>query len=474
MRRPLRKPHGLRNEDIENFESTAKYVIYLDGTNYVAINGDTGAEDSRSTSAHTVIQYAIDNGGVGTVTVKCNVVLTAIITGARGITLDFTDHTITPASSFDMVFMKQNFRFRRAVIDVSGVAFTHVVFFFDGADLYTPIVYGSPHRTVIEDVIGISAAQRGKFVYMQSEGANEAVGYCFVHRCMTYRFEYAYFLDVTADNVSCWCNNNTFENIHGWGDKYFIFMTANAAGRPAANDFLNISYQMEDETTMPITIDGLRNKFTGDIRDLTVGETGVTFEDTADRNYLEMGITSPAYISEGASIHNLVILRETPSIQIGNSISFFAGTSVNPVIKVFGDDGGAQKNGTIGVTATGAFSISAPAAELLSINADGGISLNSASQGDVKAFQYAATGENNYVYVYGRDNADANTRYMRTRWGGTANDEGEIETQAGDLFLNPAGVVKFGTKTGTGDAVLDGYVTIKDAAGNTIKLATTA
>jgi hypothetical protein len=45
-----------------------------------------------------------------------------------------------------------------------------------------------------------------------------------------------------------------------------------------------------------------------------------------------------------------------------------------------------------------------------------------------------------------------------------------------DLKLTPkgAGTVKFGTHTGSGDAAVNGYITIKDAAGNTRKLATIA
>ena len=53
--------------------------------------------------------------------------------------------------------------------------------------------------------------------------------------------------------------------------------------------------------------------------------------------------------------------------------------------------------------------------------------------------------------------------------------DGQIITGAGDLRLSPAtGIVRFGTKTGTGDVVVDGHVTIKDSAGNTVKLATVA
>ena len=67
MRRPLRKPHGLRNEDIENYEETADYVVYYEGSNIIALDGHSGLEISRSTDASTVIQAAIDaltTGGI--------------------------------------------------------------------------------------------------------------------------------------------------------------------------------------------------------------------------------------------------------------------------------------------------------------------------------------------------------------------------------------------------------------------------
>ena len=47
-------------EDITNWEETASYVIHKDDADTIAINGDTGKEDSRNTDSATVIQYAID------------------------------------------------------------------------------------------------------------------------------------------------------------------------------------------------------------------------------------------------------------------------------------------------------------------------------------------------------------------------------------------------------------------------------
>ena len=68
--------------------------------------------------------------------------------------------------------------------------------------------------------------------------------------------------------------------------------------------------------------------------------------------------------------------------------------------------------------------------------------------------------------------------YVRINSGTTGNSpqvipEGETNL---DLRLDGkgTGLVRFGVKTGTGDTATDGYVTIKDSAGNTIKLATVA
>jgi hypothetical protein len=53
---------------------------------------------------------------------------------------------------------------------------------------------------------------------------------------------------------------------------------------------------------------------------------------------------------------------------------------------------------------------------------------------------------------------DANTRFV-------------IASVTGDVYLNPAGSVRFGTHTGTGDTAISGYITINDAGGTPRKLA---
>ena len=52
----------------------------------------------------------------------------------------------------------------------------------------------------------------------------------------------------------------------------------------------------------------------------------------------------------------------------------------------------------------------------------------------------------------------------------------ECPVDAKNIYLKTTGTgkVKFGTKTGTGDVAVDGYVSILDSAGNAVKLATVA
>jgi len=63
MRRPNRRPNYMELEDIVNYETVSDYLVFIDGTSYVAINGDTGAELSRGPDAATVINLALAKTG---------------------------------------------------------------------------------------------------------------------------------------------------------------------------------------------------------------------------------------------------------------------------------------------------------------------------------------------------------------------------------------------------------------------------
>jgi len=474
MRRPLRKPHGLNTSDIENFESTAEYVIYLDGADYVAINGDTGVEDSRSISAHTVIQYAITNTTRGVVRLKTDVTMTAGVTGKENVVLDCGMHVLSPATSFTMVTMKPGFQIRDFVFDVSAIVFTHTCIYFDGADQYDYPVVGIDLNTMVANGRARSADQSGRFMWLDCDAANEWILTITVRDIFTFRFEYAYYLEASLNAATNYINENVFNVLKSDGDAYFIFMNRAAAAKINGNEFTGISYQRRVGTVDAITVNGDENYFQGRIWDIAGGEKAVVFDATSNENLVMLQKTAGTYITY-AGTNNQVFLTSEQGYTGLTDFKFFNGSGGNKFLYIYGDDAGTDKYVRLRVTSEGSGVIQSSAGEVMQVISDTSINLNPAADGDVKAFHLSATGENQIFSVHGRDAGDANTRNISLRWGDGTLDHGIVSTNNGDLYLAPAtGVVRFGTKTGTGDAVLDGYVTIKDAAGNTVKLATTA
>ena len=60
MRLRDRLPNYLRTEDITDYEGYADYVIFKEGADTKAMNGNTGIIESTNTNSRTVIQYAIN------------------------------------------------------------------------------------------------------------------------------------------------------------------------------------------------------------------------------------------------------------------------------------------------------------------------------------------------------------------------------------------------------------------------------
>jgi len=474
MRRPLRKPHGINTSDIENFESTAKYVIYLDGTSYVAINGDTGVEDSRSTSAHTVIQYAIDNGGAGVVSVKCDVALTAGITGAANVILDGNNHTITPATSFVLITMKPHFHLKNLRIDVSGLVFTHTCIYLDGADQYNTTNNPDLMQTIVENIHALSDSQRGRFMWFDCDAAAESIAWVIIKDIFTANFEYGYLLEASANVANCWVNANTFENIRGNQDEFFIFLTrGGVTANLHGNIFKNIQFQCSTDVDTVITVDGKFNWFDGVIWDIEAGSTQVNFTANSENNIVTGGTINHGYITwNGAS--NFAFSPFAQGFMGNDSFQMFLGTHANPIFSVNGWDGANKKTISLQVPGAGDAHIFNSAGQKIYLYASDTLELNHTAADNINCFSGSGTDENRLLQISGRNNADTANEEITLQWGDGTHEDGEIKTTSGDLRLSPSGYVRFGTKTGTGDAVLDGYVTIKDAAGNTIKLATTA
>jgi len=88
--------------------------------------------------------------------------------------------------------------------------------------------------------------------------------------------------------------------------------------------------------------------------------------------------------------------------------------------------------------------------------------------GGTDAFYWTTTGGHLFLgghalYVYDSTNAD----FVKWEHDGT---DAIGTVNAGDLYLNIAGNLKFGTHAAVTTETLSGYITVKDAAGNTRKL----
>jgi len=470
MRRPLRKPHGIETSDIENFETESKYIIYLDGTSYVAINGDTGAEDSRSASAHTVIQYAIDNGGAGEVTLKCDVTLTAGITGAADIIFNGNRHTITPSSSFDIFTITRPMCLENVTFDCSGLAFTDTVIdlvcdatHFHGNNAESVI-------TCIRNCRGRSDSEQGIFLHVNGTAAAGEMFNLRVVDCSTDHFEYGFKLAATG--AGSWINGNQFERLVGWGDKYFIHLDA-TGGSACNSNWFSYQYQTTAGTHTVLTIDDSYNYIQGQTFDLAGGDVGIAFTAASSYNYYLTGHCNLAYITDAGTDNTIYVMKDAGFV--GKApFNLFKETGANPFFRIYGNTAGGEVYAYMNVTAGGEFSILGESTNKLNIDGKADMYLSGSAGGDIYMFHSCDTDENRLLQIGGRNNADNAINYLQLRWGDGTHEDGEIISPVGDLRLNPAGVLRFGTRTATGDAVSNGYVTIKDSAGNTVKLMTTA
>lgn len=184
------------------------------------------------------------------------------------------------------------------------------------------------------------------------------------------------------------------------------------------------------------------------------------------------GLTVAAGGSKGAAYTN----PSTAGIIIANNTQTF-----NKGIVVDAE----AITGTDGVTGTGT-AIALAKGHLLSWYASDGLSSFIYSAVSAAANRVSMVLDNNIFKFFGAgsnilatvENVASSVNYLRFLPGTTGN---PAEIRAGgetdvDLLLAPkgAGNVKFGTHGATGDVVITGYITIKDASGTTRKLAVIA
>lgn len=447
-----------------------KYIIYKSGATYYALNGTTGNVDSENASAHIVMQYAIDNGGAGRISIICDITITAGITGDDDVILDGNGHTITPSTSFNIITMYPGFTIKNFKFDVTGLTFNHACILFDGGTAnYFGGVAHIIHSTKVENCHGYSASSKGIFVHFLCDAPTEDIFGCHVKDCTTRLFEYGYKLEATADDGSCWINGNYFSNLLGNADKYFIYLAETGDGGVCANVFTFL-FQCEAETHTGLTIDGNGNHFHGMVWDLTGAMVGVTFAVTSDHNFFSTPAINPIYVNDLGS-DNIIFDQDLLGFQAADQVAFFRNQTDNPKVLIYGNDGGVSKYAYFYVNSDGIFVIQTSTADAIRINSAGVLQLQYNGDSGISCFISCDTDENPQLQVWGRNNADNAGEHVDIQWGNGVHEDGEISTSSGNLRLTPnSGIVQFGTYAAKGAEVFAGYITINDTAGNARKV----
>jgi hypothetical protein len=470
MRLRDRLPNYLKAEDVGNYKDTSKYLIFLDGTTYNAQNTETGVIEYSGIAAHTVIQNVINNIGKGRISLLCDITLTAGFKGAANIIFDGNYHKITPAASFNMVTMNRHFILQNCVFDVSAIAFTDACIVFDGADDYYAGGLDQIQRAIVNNCDGISAASRGTFILYDCTAAVRDIVWTLVAECTTKLFEYGYKMMATVG--TSYINGNVIRNCIGIADKYFLYIEEGATNEITQNHF-TMQCEREAETATCYTIDGHQNYFDIVTWDCIAPSVPIDFVASSKENYVVIpSLDWSLVVNSGTDNVVFCAQRQGP---IGNaSMNFFELTTGNPNVRVYGDLGGTPKFGYLQVSNAGHFLVAGGTTLETRIQAITILSLARDASGEIHCFDACGTDENQVFRVYGRNNADDARQTISAQWGDGTHEDGEIKTSSGDLRLTPAGVLRFGTRTAGGDTASNGYITTKDAAGNTVKLMTTA
>jgi hypothetical protein len=151
----------------------------------------------------------------------------------------------------------------------------------------------------------------------------------------------------------------------------------------------------------------------------------------------------------------------------GGSVYFFKGTTANPLIHISGYDSavGAVKTGYIGIDTDGTLVMASPSGEPFRFEAGSYMDLSRYAAGDIRCFRHASTGENRFLYIFGRDAADTETHNIRIRWGDGTVDHGFIYTSKGRIMLRGNDGNDLNTNAGIGMGIPTS-VPVSPAAGS--------
>ena len=241
----------------------ADYVIYNEGSNWVARRGSDGYIGYNNTSPSSAIQYAIDNCQSGTVYVANNLTLDGGLVGKAHIILDFGGHEIIPDDNFDIITMKPKFQVHNVSIDstsqdISGSA----VFRFNGSDNYGLDKF--PTRISNIYIRGYSLSGTG--ILMESSADTEYITDVKCDNITMTELKYGIRLVASNTDGSAYVNANHFDSITTNENLYNISLERNenlslSDSSVDGNIFNNINHQTDTTEIRFLNVEGRYNQF---------------------------------------------------------------------------------------------------------------------------------------------------------------------------------------------------------------------
>lgn len=427
MRRPNRKPNYAKTENIANWSESAEYVIHKEGDDFIAVNGQTGVEDKRSTNFSTATQHAIDNTTAGAIKINCDIAaFDTALDLEDNVWLDFMGHlmTVTGDPNIFNVDAKEWTGAKNVYITVPNAYAGNIIELeCDGAA--SERLYWLEFENIRAESIAVASSTHAwNGVYVNQDGVS-ASG---MHSCTFKRMHFKgpqYGFHWYSNDENPWATWNHFENWLVWDCTKGYYIQSGATVGGGGNGFnSNTFIHCECAPTAGETTHGFH--FTGKCgaNDLIHCSNDAWAATIGDANGWNLDATdcTKFYIvtADGAANRTIAIDKQHTIIE--------------------------KAYGIQGIT-----------------------DINYSAVPDFYFNRGIAANDDCSIWLYAMGGGAAKTLKLQVQQVGTA----KFTTSAGDIWLDSSTqIVRFGTKTGHADQAIDGYITMKDDAGNTVYIAT--
>jgi len=204
------------------------------------------------------VQVAIDelgsDGGIVWLPGSDNFTITSTLIIRDKIRLEMQGSTIAPSGDFDVISLRPGSQIKGGIINVSSVGtFDSSAITFNATDNYS----FRNHISRIQDLELISASLRGTGILFATQGSTaQAIVNTETNNVRMIDFEYGILLNNTGTNA--YIKSNTFSDIYGHGNKYFIKVFESQSAIEG-NYFFNIQHNCTSNTEYIIWNNGRGN-----------------------------------------------------------------------------------------------------------------------------------------------------------------------------------------------------------------------